>query len=130
MSLKVYLYKYEQLLPIILLVSTTSTETEENIYEKYYLKFYEILFSKDIIDEKSILIFCNFKNGVMKKQLQLQGSVKSDKDIMKDLESDINNVDFVVNSMIKGYSANYLLELGDSLKIKTTNTKLTFLLKL
>jgi len=130
MSLKVYLYKYEQLLPIILLVSTTSTETEENIYEKYYLKFYEILFSKDIIDEKSILIFCNFKNGVMKKQLQLQGSVKSDKDIMKDLESDINNVDFVVNSMIKGYSANYLLELGDSFKIKTTNTKLTFLLKL
>ena len=130
MSLKVYLYKYEQLLPIILLVSTTSNETEENIYEKYYLKFYEILFSKDIIDEKSILIFCNFKNGVMKKQLQLQGSVKSDKDIMKDLESDINNVDFVVNSMIKGYSANYLLELGDSLKIKTTNTKLTFLLKL
>jgi len=130
MSLKVYLYKYEQLLPIILLVSTTSNETEENIYEKYYLKFYEILFSKDIIDEKSILIFCNFKNGVMKKQLQLQGSVKSDKDIMKDLESDINNVDFVVNSMIKGYSANYLLELGDSFKIKTTNTKLTFLLKL
>ena len=130
MSLKVYLYKYEQLLPIILLVSTTSNETEENIYEKYYLKFYEILFSKDIIDEKSILIFCNFKNGVMKKQLQLQGSVKSDKDIMKDLESDINNVDFVVNSMIKEYSANYLLELGDSLKIKTTNTKLTFLLKL
>mgnify|MGYP007047401024 FL=1 len=125
-----YLYKYEQLLPIILLVSTTSNETEENIYEKYYLKFYEILFSKDIIDEKSILIFCNFKNGVMKKQLQLQGSVKSDKDIMKDLESDINNVDFVVNSMIKGYSANYLLELGDSFKIKTTNTKLTFLLKL
>ena len=32
MSLKVYLYKYEQLLPIVLLVSNTSNENEENIY--------------------------------------------------------------------------------------------------
>ena len=130
MSLKVYLYKYDQLLPIILLVSNTSNQTEENIYEKYYLKFYEILFLKDIIDEKSILIFCNFKNGVMKKQLQLQGSIKSDKDILKDLESNINNIDFVVNTIIKDYSANYLLELGESFKVKSTNTKLNLLLKL
>ena len=130
MSLKVYLYKYQQLLPIVLLVSNTSGENDENIYEKYYLKFYEILYSKDIIDDKSILIFCNFKNGAMKKQLQLQGSVKSDKDIIKDLESNINNIDFVANSIIKEYSANYLLELGDSFKIKTTNTKLNLLLKL
>ena len=125
-----YLYKYQQLLPIVLLVSNTSGENDENIYEKYYLKFYEILYSKDIIDDKSILIFCNFKNGAMKKQLQLQGSVKSDKDIIKDLESNINNIDFVANSIIKEYSANYLLELGDSFKIKTTNTKLNLLLKL
>ena len=66
----------------------------------------------------------------MKKQLQLQGSIKSDKDIMKDLESNINNVDFVVNTIIKDYSANYLLELGESFKIKSTNTKLNLLLKL
>jgi hypothetical protein len=130
MSLKVYLYKHDQLLPIILLVSNTSNQTEENIYEKYYLKFYEILFLKDIIDEKSILIFCNFKNGAMKKQLQLQGSIKSDKDILKDLESNINNIDFVVNTIIKDYSANYLLELGESFKVKSTNTKLNLLLKL
>ena len=130
MSLKVYLYKYQQLLPIVLLVSNTSSETDENIYEKYYLKFYEILYSKDIIDDKSILIFCNFKNGAMKKQLQLQSSVKSDKDIVKDLESNIKNIDFVANSIIKDYSANYLLELGESFKIKTTNTKLNLLLKL
>ena len=71
MSLKVYLYKYEQLLPIVLLVSNTSNESDEKIYEKYYLSFYEILFSKEIIDDKSILIFCNFKNGAMKKQLQV-----------------------------------------------------------
>ena len=130
MSLKVYLYKYQQLLPIVLLVSNTSNETDENIYEKYYLNFYEILYSKDIIDDKSILIFCNFKNGAMKKQLQLQSSVKSDKDIVKDLESNIKNIDFVANSIIKDYSANYLLELGESFKIKTTNTKLNLLLKL
>ena len=130
MSLKVYLYKYDQLLPIILLVSNTSNQTEEYIYEKYYLKFYEILFLKDIIDEKSILIFCNFKNGAMKKQLQIQGSIKSDKDILKDLESNINNIDFVVNTILKDYSANYLLELGESFKVKSTNTKLNLLLKL
>ena len=130
MSLKVYLYKYEQLLPIVLLVSNTTNEMEENIYEKYYLNFYEILFSKDIIDDKSILIFCNFKNGAMKKQLQLQGSINSDKDIIKDLESNIKNIDFVVNTIIKENSANYLLELGETFKIKTTNTKLNLLLKL
>tara|TARA_B100000927_G_C16172547_1_gene352025 strand:+ start:133 stop:534 length:402 start_codon:yes stop_codon:yes gene_type:complete len=130
MSLKVYLYKYDQLLPIVLLVSNTSNENEEKIYEKYYLNFYEILFSKDIIDEKSILIFCNFKNGAMKKQLQIQGSINSDKDIMKDLNGNIKNIDFVVNQIIRDYSANFLLELSDSLKIKSTNTRLNLLLKL
>lgn len=130
MSLKVYLYKYEKLLPIVLLVSNTTNENEEKLYEKYYLNFYEILFSKDIIDEKSILVFCNFKNDSMKKQLQLQGSTNSDKDIMKELESNIKNVDFVVNKIIEENSANYLLELNDTLKIKSTNTKLNLLLKL
>ncbi len=130
MTLKVYLYKYEKLLPIILLVSNTTNEEQEKIYEKYYLNFYEILFSKDIIDEKSILIFCNYKNGNMKKQLQLQGSVNSDKDIIKDLESNIKNIDFVATTIIRDYSANYLIELNETLKIKSTNTKLNLLLKL
>ena len=130
MSLKVYLYKHERLLPIVLLVSNTTNENEEKLYEKYYLNFYEILLSKDIIDEKSILIFCNFKNNAMKKQLQVQGSVDSDKDIMKELNSNIKNVDFVVNQIIKEYSANYLLELSDTIKIKSTNTRLNLLLKL
>ncbi len=130
MTLKVYLYKYEKLLPIILLVSNTTNEEQEKIYEKYYLNFYEILFSKDIIDENSILIFCNYKNGNMKKQLQLQGSVKSDKDIIKDLESNIKNIDFVATTIIRDYSANYLIELNETLKIKSTNTKLNLLLKL
>jgi len=129
MSLKVYLYKYEELLPIVLLVSNTTTENEEKLYEKYYLNFYEILFSKDMIDEKAIIIFCNFKNGSMKKQLQLQGSTTSDQDIMKDLQSNIKNVDTTVDIIINENSANYLLELSDTLKIKTTNTKLNLLLK-
>ena len=128
--MKVYLYKYNKLLPIILLVSNTLDDKEENLYNKYYLNFYEILFSKDIIDDKSILVFCNFKNENMKKQLQLQGSINSDKDIIKDLESDIKNIDFVANTIIRDYSANYLIELGDTLKIKSTNTKLNLLLKL
>ena len=130
MSLKVYLYKYDNLLPINLLVSNTTNNEEEDIYEKYYLNFYEILFSKDIIDDKSILIFCNFKNGTMKKQLQLQGSTNSDEDIMKDLNKSIKNVDFVVNQIIEDHSANFLLELGESIKIKSTNTRLNLLLKL
>ena len=130
MSLKVYLYKYDKLLPIVLLVSNTTSETEQKLYEKYYINFYEILFSKEIIDDKSILIFCNFQNGTMKKQLQLQGSVNSDKDIMNDLNKTIKNVDYVVTQIISGYSANYLIELGDSLKIKSCNTKLNLLLKL
>jgi len=130
MSLKVYLYKYDNLLPINLLVSNTTNKEEEDIYEKYYLNFYEILFSKDIIDDKSILIFCNFKNGTMKKQLQLQGSTNSDEDIMKDLNKSIKNVDFVVNQIIEDHSANFLLELGESIKIKSTNTRLNLLLKL
>jgi hypothetical protein len=129
MSLKVYLYKYEELLPIVLLVSNTTSENEEKLYEKYYLSFYEILFSKDMIDEKAIIIFCNFKNDSMKKQLQLQGSITSDKDIMKDLESNIKNVDTTVDLIINEKSANYLLELSDTLKIKTTDTNLELLLK-
>jgi len=129
MSLKVYLYKYEELLPIVLLVSNTTSENEEKLYEKYYLNFYEILFSKDMIDEKAIIIFCNFKNNSMKKQLQLQGSTSSDKDIMKDLESNIKNVDNTVDLIINENSANYLLELSDTLKIKTTKTNLESLLK-
>jgi len=130
MSLKVYLFKYQKLLPIVLLVSNTTSENEESIYEKYYLKFYEILFSKDMIDDKSILIFCNYKNGTMKKQLQIQGSVNSDQDIMKDLNKSIKNIDFVANQIINDYSANFVLELGESIKIKSTNTKLNLLLKL
>ncbi len=130
MSLKVYLFKYDALLPINLLVSNTTNEIEEEIYDKYYLKFYEILFSKEIIDDKSILIFCNFKNGTMKKQLQIQGSLNSDKDIMNDLNKDIKNIDFTANQIINDYAANYLLEIGENLKIKTTNTKLNLLLKL
>ena len=129
MSLKVYLYKYEELLPIVLLVSNTTSENEEKLYEKYYLSFYEILFSKEMIDEKAIIIFCNFKNDSMKKQLQLQGSITSDKDIMKDLESNIKNVDTTVDLIINEKSANYLLELSDTLKIKTTDTNLELLLK-
>ena len=129
MSLKVYLYKYEELLPIVLLVSNSTSENEEKLYEKYYLNFYEILFSKDMIDEKAIIIFCNFKNNSMKKQLQLQGSTSSDKDIMKDLESNIENVDSTVDLIINENSANYLLELSDTLKIKTTKTNLESLLK-
>jgi hypothetical protein len=110
-------------------VSNTTSENEEKLYEKYYLSFYEILFSKDMIDEKAIIIFCNFKNDSMKKQLQLQGSITSDKDIMKDLESNIKNVDTTVDLIINEKSANYLLELSDTLKIKTTDTNLELLLK-
>ena len=35
MSLKVYLFKYDKLLPIVLLVSNTTSETEQKLYEKY-----------------------------------------------------------------------------------------------
>ena len=66
----------------------------------------------------------------MKKQLQVQGSVNSDKDIINDLNKSIKNVDFASTQIINDYSANYLIELGDSLKIKSCNTKLNLLLKL
>ena len=66
----------------------------------------------------------------MKKQLQIQGSLNSDKDIMNDLNKDIKNIDFTANQIINDYAANYLLEIGENLKIKTTNTKLNLLLKL
>ena len=124
MTIKVYIYKCKEIYPLTLLVSTTSSDEEQDIYNKYYSSFYEILLTKDIINDKSILIFCNFKNGPMKKQLQIQGSVKSDKDIIKSLESNIKNVDFVVTKIIGEYKANYVLELNDTIKIKTTNTKL------
>jgi len=124
MAIKVYIYRYKETYPLTLLVSTTSSNEELEIYEKYYANFYEILLTKEIIDEKSILVFCNFKNGSMKKQLQIQGSLESDKDIIQNLESNIKNVDFVVTKIIGEYKANYLLELGENLKIKKTNTKL------
>jgi hypothetical protein len=66
----------------------------------------------------------------MKKQLQIQGSINSDKDIIKDLESNIKNIDYLATTIIKENSANYLIELSDSLKIKSTNTRLNLLSKL
>ena len=130
MALKVYLFKDEKLLPIVLLVSNTNNNEDKKIYEKYYLNFYEILFSKDIIDDKTILVFCNFNKDNLKKQLQVQGSINCDKDILKDLESNIKNTEFVVTTILNDYSANFLLELDETVKIKTTNTKLNLMLKL
>ncbi len=130
MSLKVYMYKYDNILPIILLASKTNSDIEEELYNNYYLNFYEILYSKELINDDSILIFCNFKSDTMKKQLQVQGSVKSDKDILNDLNNSINNTDFVVDKIITQNNANYLLEINDKIKIKTTNVKLNFLDKL
>ncbi len=130
MSLKVYLYKYDNISPIILLVSKTSSEKEEEIYQNYYLNFYEILFSKEYIKEDSILVFCNFKAETMKKQLQVQGSVNSDKEILNDLNKSISNTDEVVNQIILNYNSNYLIEINDTIKIKSTNVKLNYLDKL
>ena len=130
MTLKVYLYKYDEISPIVLLVSNTQNKEDEDLYEKYYQSFYEILFTKDQIDENSILLFCNFKNDNMKRQLQVQGSLKSDKDILNDLNNSIKNTEQTVNLIINEYSANFLIELGDTVKIKSTNTKLNLLLKM
>lgn len=130
MTLKVYLYKYDEISPIVLLVSNTQNKEDEDLYEKYYQSFYEILFTKDQIDENSILLFCNFKNDSMKRQLQVQGSLKSDKDILNDLNNSIKNTEQTVNLIINEYSANFLIELGDTVKIKSTNTKLNLLLKM
>jgi hypothetical protein len=130
MVLKVYLFKDEKLMPIVLLASNTNSNEERKIYEKYYLNFYEILFSKDIIDDKTILVFCNFNKDNLKKQLQVQGSTNSDKDILKDLESNIKNIEYVASKVLNDYSANILLELDETVKIKSTNTKLDLMLKL
>jgi hypothetical protein len=121
---KVYIYKYEKIYPITLLVSTTSSDIEQETYDKYYSSFYEILLIKNIIDEKSILVFCNFKNNSMKKQLQIQGSIESDKDILNTLESNIKNVEFVTSKIINEYKSNLILEIGDKVKLKSTKTKL------
>lgn len=126
---KVYIYKYEKIYPITLLVSTTSSDIEQEIYDKYYSSFYEILLIKNIIDVKSILVFCNFKNNLMKKQLQIQGSVESDKDILNTLESNIKNVEFITNKIINEYKTNFILEIGDKIKLKSSNTKLNILTK-
>lgn len=126
---KVYIYKYEKIYPITLLVSTTSSDIEQEIYDKYYSSFYEILLIKNIIDVKSILVFCNFKNNLMKKQLQIQGSIESDKDILNTLESNIKNVEFVTNKIINEYKTNFILEIGDKIKLKSSNTKLNILTK-
>ena len=40
MVLKVYLFKDEKLMPIVLLASNTNSNEERKIYEKYYLNFY------------------------------------------------------------------------------------------
>ena len=127
--LKVYLVKYDNLLPIILLASKTNNDDEQNLYEKYYLNFYEILLTKELIEPDSILLFCNFRDNIKKKQLQVQGSIKSDKDILEELNKRIKNIEDTVNIIISEYSANYLIELGGSIKIKSTNTNLNYLIE-
>ena len=66
----------------------------------------------------------------MKKQLQVQGSVNSDKEILNDLNKSISNTDEVVNQIILNYNSNYLIEINDTIKIKSTNVKLNYLDKL
>ena len=61
---------------------------------------------------------------------QDQGSTNSDKDILKDLESNIKNIEYVASKVLNDYSANILLELDETVKIKSTNTKLDLMLKL
>ena len=55
MTIKVYIYKCKEIYPLTLLVSTTSSDEEQSIYEKYYESFYEILLTKDIGNPLSYL---------------------------------------------------------------------------
>ena len=88
-------------------------------------------------DKLSLIQICGQNSDVYiiqpdKKSYQAPNliSVLENKDIIKDLESNIKNIDFVATTIIRDYSANYLIELNETLKIKSTNTKLNLLLKL
>lgn len=115
--MKVNFYNYKIMKPLVLLESSTNTTHEEFLYEKYYNKFYEVLLLKDLIFPDSILIFCNIKDKV-KKQIQHQGSINSDKELLKTLDN-IDNMNNFINYSLKEFSPNYILELtNDKIKIK------------
>ena len=40
MTIKVYIYKCNEINPLALLVSTTSSDEEQSIYDRYYSSFY------------------------------------------------------------------------------------------
>ena len=100
MSLNIYLFKNDSLLPLVFLISQTSNESDDKIYEKYYKHFYEILLDNQIINEDSILVFCNFKSIDRKRQVQIQGSTKSDNHILKKLDN-IKYIESLVDKTIE-----------------------------
>ena len=125
MSLNIYLFKNDSLLPLVFLISQTSNESDDKIYEKYYKHFYEILLDNQIINEDSILVFCNFKSIDRKRQVQIQGSTKSDNHILKKLDN-IKYIESLVDKTIEDYDTDYLIEISDSIEIKNLKKKIKF----
>ena len=125
MSLNIYLFKNDSLLPLVFLISQTSNESDDKIYEKYYKHFYEILLDNQIINEDSILVFCNFKSIDRKRQVQIQGSTKSDNHILKKLDN-IKYIESLVDKTIEDYDTDYLIEISDSIEIKNLKKKINF----
>ena len=125
MSLNIYLFKNDSLLPLVFFISQTSNESDDKIYEKYYKHFYEILLDNQIINEDSILVFCNFKSIDRKRQVQIQGSTKSDNHILKKLDN-IKYIESLVDKTIEDYDTDYLIEISDSIEIKNLKKKIKF----
>lgn len=125
MSLNIYLFKNDSLLPLVFLISQTSNESDDKIYEKYYKHFYEILLDNEIMNGDSILVFCNFKSIDRKRQVQIQGSTKSDNHILKKLDN-IKYIESLIDKTIEDYDTDYLIEISDSIEIKNLKKKIKF----
>lgn len=125
MSLNIYLFKNNSTSPLVFLISQTSDESDDKVYDKYYKYFYEILLDNEIINGDSILVFCNFKSKEKKRQVQIQGSTKSDNDILKKLDN-IKYIESLVDKTIEDYDTDYLIEISDSIEIKNIKKKIKF----
>ena len=50
----------------------------------------------------------------MKKFVQVQGSIKSNKNILNELNKNIKNIDSILNMVFSKYSLNYLIEVSSN----------------
>lgn len=124
------LYLINKKYNISVLISVTQSKDDKIFYDKYYKNFYAILFDKKLINKKTILIFCNYNKLNEKKELSIQPSTESDKDILNKLSKDINTLNLFIINVLKQDFTSYMIIADSTIKFYKNRIKLNGLIEM